>query len=368
MTTNFQVYCENNLKSILEDIDQTNNKLKIHKITNNTFNSEDKWDVIIDNSELIYFKENNLLKYWDSLVFGGYYIIQGFIKDKVYEILKNLETNTYSNNMSTENNTRLLYNNDYCNIKVEDNFFTAVIKKKLYKNLDTVENIIIITSLVNCNKESVFKINERFEQTKHTIHTLKEKIPNSFICLIDASKLNKEEETYLIGNVDMLINCNNVESVANIVYTNKHAGENLYTLYAFEALNNIKETTTIGTYNFSMFPKLKNIFKISGRYYLNDNFNYIDYDNNYNVIKIVDPNVWCYKCVTCFYKININYINDYIGHLKSTKHMLLNNNDYSIVCEHILFLYIIYNSSILKNPKELGVSGKLSINGTLCSC
>ena len=60
-----------------------------------------------------------------------------------------------------------------------------------------ITNIIIITSLIDCSRSrSAFTKQERLEQTKYTIQTIKEKIPNVFIVLIDCSSLSYEEKKY----------------------------------------------------------------------------------------------------------------------------------------------------------------------------
>ena len=57
-----------------------------------------------------------------------------------------------------------------------------------------IKNIIIVTSCLECKAYSAFDRNTRFEQTKKTLFTIKQKIPNSFIILIEKTNL-KETKT-----------------------------------------------------------------------------------------------------------------------------------------------------------------------------
>ena len=66
-------------------------------------------------------------------------------------------------------------------------------------------NLVLITSIIKTpdiplsyiSTRSVFTHNERFEQTKKTIQTIREKIPNSKILIVECSELDNEQNEYL---------------------------------------------------------------------------------------------------------------------------------------------------------------------------
>jgi hypothetical protein len=73
------------------------------------------------------------------------------------------------------------------------------------------KNIIFITSVIHTpdlplsyiNTRSIYNHNERFEQTKKTIYTIRMKIPNSIIFIVDCSPLNDYEKEYFEKSADI---------------------------------------------------------------------------------------------------------------------------------------------------------------------
>jgi hypothetical protein len=78
----------------------------------------------------------------------------------------------------------------------------------------SIKNITLITSIIDTpntplsytNTRSVFSKEERFEQTKKTILSIRNKIPNNKIFLVECSKLTLEENNYFLSNVDYFLN------------------------------------------------------------------------------------------------------------------------------------------------------------------
>jgi len=72
-------------------------------------------------------------------------------------------------------------------------------------------NIILITSIINTpntplsyiKTRSIYTREERFEQTKRTIKTIREKIPDNKIMLVECSQLTDSEADYLRENTDI---------------------------------------------------------------------------------------------------------------------------------------------------------------------
>lgn len=134
---------------------------------------------------------------------------------------------------------------------------------------------------------------------KKTINSIREKVPNSIILLIECSNLNDEMTLYLKDNVDYFINFYNNENIRNIVGDiYKCYGDNILTIEGYNYIieNNIK-------YN--------NFFKISGRYYLSDEFEYKNFENE----KICCGLISNRSKITCLYKIPQKFMDSYINFL-----------------------------------------------------
>jgi hypothetical protein len=160
-------------------------------------------------------------------------------------------------------------------------------------------NICIITSVIDTpNKplsytrtRSIYNIDERFEQTKKTIFTVKEKIPNVKIILIECSNINNTiYESYFEQICDFYINLFDNEIVRNNIFgISKSLGEGTMTIEAIK-------------YIFNSNIEFDNLFKISGRYELTEKFQYCNFSNGHNIFKKINNDT--YNIFTALYKIN----------------------------------------------------------------
>lgn len=182
------------------------------------------------------------------------------------------------------------------NIDIDNN--KIIIKNiKYYDN--KMYNVIFISSKINVTKNpltyidtrSIYTTKQRFYQTYCTIQSIRQYIPDSFIVLFDNSIFDENQYNILYLHTDLFLNILNddkLEYYTNI-NPNKSYGELIQTKYALEYIQHI--------------PK-KNMFKITGRYIINNQFNYIIYDNDINIFKKND-NVQGYDYIyTCLYKIS----------------------------------------------------------------
>ena len=215
--------------------------------------------------------------------------------DEIIEKIKYIYYDNILNNYSIIHNESLKYN-----IKDKIENIEIIFNENINNN-----NLIIITSVLNISKKklsyydtrSVFDIHQRFEQTKKTIETIKKYIPNYVILLCECSNLKyyNHMETFFKNEVDYYFNYyDNLEIRNNINSEYKGLGETSLMMKAIEFINN----------NNLVFD---NIFKISGRYFLNDDFNYIIYNNSYNQFVLWDNNFNSYASL--FYKIKYKYLN-----------------------------------------------------------
>lgn len=124
----------------------------------------------------------------------------------------------------------------------------------------------IITSVINTistdltyGVRSYYNIDERFQQTLQTIYSIKNTIPTAKIYLIEGSFINHEMEFILESMVDYYINVKHIAHIKRGIESKlKGFGESVQLTHIFK--------------NFNM-KQYDYIFKISGRYYLNSNFN-----------------------------------------------------------------------------------------------
>src|SRR5689334_9404771 len=118
---------------------------------------------------------------------------------------------------------------------------------------------VIITSAICTVKDplsysfirSVYTHNERFYQTLNTINSIRLRIPNAYIILLEVTPVDEFMEYILLNVVDVYVNYNSkLQYITNSPY--KSAAE------ALTILTFLNEHITIDDNTF---------FKISGRYY-----------------------------------------------------------------------------------------------------
>jgi hypothetical protein len=209
-------------------------------------------------------------------------------------------------------------------------------------------NLVIIPSVLRCiDKDlsytkirSVYNVAERYEQIVKTIHSVREKIPNAYIVLLECSKDIEEYEKILSAVVDEYINYYNNTEV-------KKAVESLYKGYG--------ESVTIYTFlkthlkNKEVYDRYENIIKISGRYYLNERFDYTIFVSNENIFRFYQQ----YNLVTTrLYKINKHFFERYIANFTNIIEKCLQGESVESTITHNL---------PFKNANYLGVSGYIAV-------
>ena len=206
--------------------------------------------------------------------------------------------------------------------------------------------LVIITSIINPIKEplsytnvrTIYSSEERFEQVLKTINSVKEKIPNSLIVLLECSSNIEQYEDILRNKVDKYFNyINNTTVLKHVNSKFKSMGEN-YQMLNFLINENLKD--------------YESIIKISGRYYLNNNFNYSIFDNDENIFRY-------YKSVdvvsTRLYKIDKQYFKHYIDTLKSADKYLKQGASIEEVLTKLL---------IMTRIDYIGVGGNIAVCGS----
>ena len=193
-----------------------------------------------------------------------------------------------------------------------------------------MENLVLITSVINTpnnplsysETRSVFTRIERFEQTKKTIESIKEKIPNHKILLVECSDFNENEKIYFESTCNYILNLWNDKNLHDLIFgKSKALGEGTLTIKAFEYIYNNKLI-------------FDNLFKISGRYWLSDKFDFNNFNNNNLVFKKINNNID--NIFTALYKIPYNI-------LEQLKLFLISNIQNMINCcgYEVLFAYFL---------------------------
>ena len=197
---------------------------------------------------------------------------------------------------------------------------------------------------------SIYSPIERFQQTLNTISSVRFKIPDSYIILFDNSEFSGEEFNKLNLLVDLFINVQ-TDPVIND-YTN------VKTTKAYGELAQTYATIKYIKTNLN-YLNIKQFFKISGRYLMNETFSYSYYDNDFNVFKR-NSNVTDRKYYyTSFYKISKSNLNNYYEAIIDIfNHSKISDNYYNVDWEVILAKQLNYNFIEIPN---LGITQNISV-------
>lgn len=215
-----------------------------------------------------------------------------------------------------------------------------------------MKNLVLITSVINTpmiplsytETRSIYTKEERFEQTKHTIATVKEKIPDSAIFLIECSQIDNEMHEYLREHTDIFANLfdtGNETIIQNVFSKSKSLGEGTMTICAYNILqqNNIQ---------------YENLFKISGRYRLSDRFDYGKFDNDKIVIKYIANDIT--NCNTSLYKLPYPVYKEFAQFLLDNEHLMHDCMGYEVI-----FALFLQNRENINNINPLGVCGNIAV-------
>lgn len=232
--------------------------------------------------------------------------------------------------------------------------------KPYFENIES-KNIVFITSKLVVSdtsfsyikKRSIYSKQERITQTINTIKSVRKYIPDSHIVLLDNSILNTFEKNILNNMVDTFINItdNNVLNYFTDVFEYKAFGEISQTLQFLELFFQTD------------YMKIRNFFKITGRYEINADFNYNQYDNNLNIFKkhlsIKDKEYY----YTCFYKLDKSILKEvqttFIDFVKNKEKYMNNYSDLEVIFPNAIMdkIFLVDNLGIIEN---IGVWKKIT--------
>jgi hypothetical protein len=216
-----------------------------------------------------------------------------------------------------------------------------------------MNNLVLITSVICIENKplsythvrSVFSHKERFEQTKKTIESIREKIPNSKIFLVECSKLTEDMRNYLVEKSDYFLNLYEDEKIRNnTTGLSKSLGEGTMTICA---INYIK-------YNNIEYD---NFFKITGRYWLSENFIYNNFNNSDIQIHYIngDRDNIC----TSLYKLHKTNVEAFAIFLNRNIQLMINCIGYEGL--FAIFLKETKPNNII-HLNKIGVNGYISVS------
>lgn len=140
----------------------------------------------------------------------------------------------------------------------------------------------------NAEYISEFTAEERFQQTLDTIQSIKDKVPDAYVLIYEGSetRIKEEYKDKFIKNSDLFIECGN-DPYMKSLYENLHRDPDKFTFVKSMlecrclqiVLNNMKEH--------NIFNDVTRVFKLSGRYKLNEYFDIDDYKTRFLMNKYV---------------------------------------------------------------------------------
>lgn len=173
-----------------------------------------------------------------------------------------------------------------------------------YNDQKSAKNVVIITSKIYTTQlpfsysstRSIYTPEQRFSQTLDTIESIRSNIPDVIIVLFDNSTFTEEQYVLLDKSVDHFLN------ITNNPIVNEYTNNSAHKIYG-----EIVQTYELLLYlerSLSHRIHIQNVFKISGRYVINNQFCYNKYDNDDIILKqnvaVTDRKYY----FTCFYKFS----------------------------------------------------------------
>lgn len=140
----------------------------------------------------------------------------------------------------------------------------------------------------NAEHISAFTTEERFQQTLDTIKSIKEKVPDAYILIYEGSETSIKEEykDKFIELSDLFIECGN-DPYMKSLYENVHRDPDKFTFVKSMLECRCLQITLNYMMEHNIFNDVTRVFKLSGRYKLNDYFDIEDYKSKFLMNKYV---------------------------------------------------------------------------------
>lgn len=211
-------------------------------------------------------------------------------------------------------------------------------------------NLVLITAMIRPKMDfTVFTPQQRWEQLLNTIDTVKAKIPNSILALVEGGTMTPEEQAILQTHVDFVL-------MVDVTALFKSPGE----------------TTLIHSYLHSSHfqlhsPHIANFVKISGRYWLDDRFEWTRFAPESTVATFFDSSIsWSTRpfYLTRFYKVPNHKLERYIAGFDACVAQPIFNRNFPDV-EHNMVIFGMFDPNNVQPLPYLGCSGLITGTGEL---
>jgi hypothetical protein len=151
--------------------------------------------------------------------------------------------------------------------------------------------LFLVGSAVNHFKEddlSAFKAEERFQQTLDTIKSIKDKVPDAYILIYEGSETSIKQEYIdkFIEQSDLFLEFGN-DPYMKSLYENLHRDPDKFTFVKSMLECRCLQLVLNHMMEHNIFNDATRVFKLSGRYKLNEYFDINDYKTRFLMNKYV---------------------------------------------------------------------------------
>jgi hypothetical protein len=237
----------------------------------------------------------------------------------------------------------------YLNVSFVDKLCDEIRKNIDLKQKTEYDVVFVIGSVLTPAIIRKFSPDERYTQTLYTFQTIREKIPNSCIVLIEGSQITQNQKENFSKAVDHFILCSDDEDVKRYVYDTRNIG-----------IGECKLLEIGMKFILEQKIRAKMCMKISARYYLNENFILSNYDpSRYNFRHHFDEFVQQDVYTTGLFVVPMKNIPDFIQIL----HIMMGIISYNSMVEREY--YNLISREHVNDIEILGLGGQLNYNGKL---
>jgi hypothetical protein len=232
---------------------------------------------------------------------------------------------------------------------------------------DTNESIFLVSSAIHTN-HGVYSAEQRLEQTINTLKSIRQRCDADIIILDGGLKAPTDKERKVLE-----------EYAKNIVsFSDAPTIKDILAIPSQDIVKNMAEIVMFGSTFQDLvvsgdYKKYKRIFKMSGRYLLNDNFNYQTHIDAKDKIIIRGPftsqftssqtggvifqymsRLWSFDSEL------LPNVADSYKKMFDTINRVLGSGGY-IDIEHLLFVYL--NPTFIQKISKIGIEGNIAPNG-----